>query len=40
MTFKESGKTDSARVAQLIRQAQNAYRQLVREDDSIDQFCP
>jgi hypothetical protein len=40
IVIEESGKTDSARVAQLIVQAQRQYQRLVREDETISQFCP
>ena len=39
IVIEESGKTDSARVAQLIAQAQRQYQRLVRTDESISQFC-
>ncbi|MCB2223771.1 MAG: hypothetical protein KQH83_06305 [Actinobacteria bacterium] len=39
LVIEESGKTDSARVAQMIGQARTQYRRLVREDESISAFC-
>jgi hypothetical protein len=39
IVIRETGKTDSDRVAQLVAQAQSHYRRLVRNDDAIEQFC-
>jgi len=40
IVIEESVNTDSARVAQLIVQAQRKYQRLIREDESISGLCP